>query len=157
MSRIKIILAGAAGGIIFGIACIAIILSIVTAGREGPGAGIAVLITSPLYFFLYIVAFVNTLLPAGLITGTAAGLGVSYLSRQWSIVLASLSGTISGGYFGSRFTTIFLEGRGSMPDIITGGITAGIVLTASGALICSFLYRSFKKVTDNNRHTNTTI
>ncbi len=44
-----------------------------------------------------------------------------------------------------------------MPDSISGGIRVGIVLTAAGALIYSFLYRSFKKVTDNNRHKNTTI
>ncbi len=145
MSKLKYIIAGAGGGIVCGIVCLAFVLSGVTASREGPGAGIVVLVVSPLYFFLYIVAFFYTLLPAGLITGTMAGLSEAILPRPWSIILSLISGMISGGVFGVRFTDIFLESRDTKMDLIVGGIEAGVFLAISGALLVKMLHRYFRK------------
>ncbi len=148
MGKIRIIIKGAAGGVMCGIICFALILAMVTAFREGPGAGLAVLVVSPLYFFLYIIAFFNTLLPAGLITGIAAGLGEAYLPKRLSLSFASLSGIGSGFFFGIRFTEMFLESRNTKIDLIVGAITAGIFLAAGAVLICVILRRTTVK---NNR------
>lgn len=148
MGKIKILIKGAAFGMIGGIICCALVLATVTAFREGPGAGLAVLVVSPLYFFLYIIAFFNTLLPAGLFTGIAAGLGEAYLSKRSSLIFASLSGIGSGIFSGIRFTEVFLESRNTKIDLIIGAITAGISLAAGAVLICAILRKTSAK---NNR------
>ncbi len=145
MARIRIIIAGAAGGIVIGILSFAIILAAVTASREGPGAGFAILVVSPLYIFLYIVVFFNTLLPAGVITGTAAGLGEALLRKPWNVIMCSLTGIICGVYFSIRFTDIVLESRDTHTDLVVGGIAGGLFLALSGAALCEMLRRSFGK------------
>ncbi len=144
MAGIRIIIAGAAGGIVAAIVSFAVVLSTVTAFKESPGAGFAILITSPLYFFLYIVVFFKTLLLAGLITGTAAGLIKTIVHRPWNIIPCSLTGLVSGAFFGIRFIDIALENRDTTMDLVAGGIAGGLFFALSGYLICAMIYRSQK-------------
>jgi len=144
MARIRIIIAGAASGIVAAIFSFAVILSVVTSFKESLGAGFAILITSPLYLFLYIVVFFKTLLPAGLITGTAAALIKTFIQSPWKIVPCSLTGLLSGAFFSIRFIDIALESRDTTMDLVAGGITGGLFFALSGYVISAMIHRSPK-------------
>jgi hypothetical protein len=139
MGRIKTLIAGAAGGIILGILCFAVIAATVTEVRDGPGAGFIVLVASPFYLLLYIVAVFSTFVPAGVITGTAAGMAASLLRRPLDLAVPSLAGILCGGYAGARFTEIMLEHRASNAEIIIGGAVGALCLALSGMTLLMLL------------------
>ncbi len=144
MGRIRIIITGAAGGIVTAIVSFAVVLSAVTAFKENPGAGFAILITSPLYFFLYIVVFFKTLLLAGLVTGIAAALIKTFIQSPWKIIPCALTGLLSGAYFSIQFIDIALESRDTPMDLVAGGIAGGLFFALSGYVVCVMIHRSQK-------------
>ncbi|MBN1532732.1 MAG: hypothetical protein JXA20_08725 [Spirochaetes bacterium] len=141
MGRIRTIIAGAAGGIVLGILCFAVVAAAVTGVREGFLHGFIVLIASPFYLLLYIVAVVHTLVPAGMITGASAALAAILLRRPLDLTVPTITGILSGGWFGARFTAIMLEGRASQAELVAAGIAGALTLALTGAALITLLRR----------------
>ncbi len=135
----KTMVAGAASGVVLAILCFATAISAVTISREGPLAGLAVLVMSPLYVLMYIVVFFKTLLPAGIITGIAAGAAAASRLVKAGRVLCAIIGTASGGFFGYRFTDLFLENADTTADRIVGGAAAAAFLALAGAALSGII------------------
>ena len=141
MSKIVKIALGASGGVLLGVLGFAFTLAIAKGVNYGPVTGLTMFFTSPFFMLLYIVVLFNTMIPAGLITGTAAGFCAAFIPKPWSLVVCGAVGVCCGGFSGVRFIDIIYEANDTMTDLVAGGIASAIFLGLAGVGLCRILTR----------------